>query len=293
MSACAILAFFSPCEYRLPQQHLASTLKWLVDADVKVILAQAILPGQRPQYAPPSVSSMVYHTSDIMFFKENLWNLAARSTNAEALFFFDADIVMSCHSWLSRALKALESADVIQPYEVATWLTPDGTPDYCRPPSALALARGEHPDPGKYHPGFAWGMTRKAFDALGGWFDRHPSGGADTAFVYAHRPLSAAMSQRLGIAVHASFAKSPGYTAYTRKATRLALRFDIAPGLTARHLWHGSFRDRGYVTRNEVIQPSLSGDFPVHYRDDGLLEWDDDALNRPSREYFRSRKEDG
>ena len=40
MPPTAIVAFFSPCDYKLPRKHLASTLKWLLDEGLHVICAQ-------------------------------------------------------------------------------------------------------------------------------------------------------------------------------------------------------------------------------------------------------------
>lgn len=293
MASVAILAFFSPCGYELPQRHLMTTIKWLLDDGLDVVVSQVCRNRDTPQYVPPAATSLVYRSEDVMFFKENLWNLAAKETDSDSLFFFDADVVMSSRNWLRPALRRLEACDVIQPYEIATWLDRDGLVDYCRPPAALAIATGREPEAGKYHPGFAWGMRRSAFDSLGGWYDRHPAGGADTAFAYANWPQMGNADVRSNCALTPEFWACRSFQAYCANARSQRLTFGIVDGVSARHLWHGSWKHRGYVSRNRIFKTQDDGEYPVHYRGDGLLEWDDEEDSLCAAGYFRSRKEDG
>jgi hypothetical protein len=57
MPPTAIVAFFSPCDYKLPRKHLAATLKWLLDEGLHVICAQVarLLEGSRICHARLSV----------------------------------------------------------------------------------------------------------------------------------------------------------------------------------------------------------------------------------------------
>jgi hypothetical protein len=293
MASVAILAFFSPCNFDLPQRHLLTTVKWLLDDGLDVVVSQVCRNCDTPQYVPPAATSLVYRSEDVMFFKENLWNLAARQTDADTLFFFDADVVMSSRKWLTRARRQLETHDVIQPYEIATWLDRDGLVDYCRPPSSLALAVGKEPAPGKYHPGFAWGMRRQAYDALNGWYDLHPAGGGDTGFAYANYQKFPQTDVTRNFALSPAFWECKSFLSYCDNARSQHLSFGIVEGVSARHLWHGDWRNRGYVSRNQTFKTKTNGEYPVHYRDDGLLAWDFQEDSICAAGYFASRKEDG
>lgn len=293
MPPTAILAFFSPCGYRLPQRHLAQTLNWLIDQGFRVVCAQVVKPGQTPQYVPPQATRLVYESEDVLFYKENLWNLAARESQSDSLFFFDADVYIRGKSWLRDSLRLLESHDFIQPFEAAAWTARDNTVEFTRPPTAAALVRRIEPHPGKYHPGFAWGFRSDFFKRLGGWYDRHPAGGSDTAFAYAmnHAVSGGATCPPSGLLEE--FCKSRSFSDYCDTARSLAPRPYVTRGAVAVHRWHGSWSDRGYSSRDSVFPIGAGGEYEVEYREDGLLQWAIKGNNSMSRKYFEARKEDG
>ena len=173
------MAFYSPSGYGLPRLYLADTLAWLAAAGARVILAQVVRPGEQPQPTPRGVRSLVYESSDAIFYKENLWNLAARSCDDGRLLFLDADVRFSHDDVAALTDAALEDYDVIQPYQTAIWIDRNGDMTLCRRSAGYALHHGIEPASGSYHPGFAWGMTRAAFNRCGGFYERHPFGGGD------------------------------------------------------------------------------------------------------------------
>lgn len=293
MPATAIVAFFSPCDFALPKKHLAATLRWLLSQRLNVICAQVVKPGRKPEYVPPKADRLVFESEDILFYKENLWNLAARSTDADRLFFFDSDVFVKGEHWLRDSLRLLDSHSIIQPFESASWLRRDGIVDFSRQPSALALARKQEPHPGRYHPGFAWGWRRDAFDALGGWYDRHPAGGSDTAVAYAVRESQTGERACPPSGLRREFCECPTYRAYCENARRHRLSVSITRGAVAMHLWHGSWKHRGYCERDGIYPIREDGEYEVTYRDDGLLQWAVPEHNAPSLQYFQSRREDG
>lgn len=283
-----VIAFFSPCDYQLPKQHLQQVLAG-IPADVPLAVAQVVRPGQSPQPVPGHARSQTLVSDQAMFFKENLWNLGAELIDTDKLLFLDADLVFCDQHWLAKTEQTLDRADIVQPFSTASWLDRDGTVVFRKGAAAAAISAGRPPCLRRYHTGFSWGMTRRAFDAVGGWYDRCPCGGGDAAFALAISPESDqiiednAREQQFG-----TF--SPSYASYRRNALARHLRVDFVPG-EVRHLWHGDRRDRGYRTREQYFPSPVDREYPISRRPDGLFQWD---LESPmALNYFQSRDEDG
>lgn len=286
----AIVAFFSPCGFELPKRHLASTLAWLKRESVPTVVAQVVRSDQQPQPVPTGMRSLVYKSNAVLFYKENLWNLAARSTTADRLLFIDSDVTFSVDRIFEPTESLLEVYDLIQPFDTAVWLDRDGQADFVRKSAAVALASGVEPHPGWHHPGFAWAMTRRAFDALGGWFDRHPLGGGDTAFSYSLDPRWAGESLARILPNDEPFWGSQDFREYQANGVAAGLRVGVLQGVSAFHRWHGSVKDRQYCHRASYLR---SSEYRLHYRADGLLEWDSPEDSLLAADYFASRREDG
>jgi hypothetical protein len=289
----AIVAFFSPCDFELPKRHLAATLASLGREGVPAILAQVVQTGQEPQPVPAGVRSLVYESDDVVFFKENLWNLAARSADDDKLLFLDADIRFSVDRFADAAASLLDFCDVCQPFEVAHWFDRDGLVCLQRGASAAAIARGVEPKPSEWHPGFAWAMTRTAFDRLGGFYELHPFGGGDTAFSYCLDERWVETSMPRMLKHDAAYWWTSSYAAYQRNAFGLNLRVGYLQGVHAYHLWHGETVNRRYVDRAKSMPLGRGDEYPLHHRPDGLLAWNDPSFSAVAREYFVGRREDG
>lgn len=293
MSLAVCLGFYSPTGYQLPQRHLARTLQWLAGEGVEAVLAQVVQPGQPPQPVPSGITSLVYESSDVMFFKENLWNLAASATAASKLLFLDTDVVFSSSDVIEQAAALLDSVDIAQPFGTAVWGDRDGRVVNARRSAAFAVSRGYEPSSRYYHPGFAWAMTRRAFDFLGGFYDRHPLGGGDIALAYSLDLRWVGVDLRARNPDDAHFAATPSYGMYRMRAANLCLRVGCLEQVDAVHLWHGDVNNRQYCSRGTYLPIDPGREYPVHARPDGLLEWDNAAHSERVAKYFRSRKEDG
>jgi hypothetical protein len=287
----AVVCFFSPCGYVLPKQHLQTTLRGLERQGFDVVCAQSILPGVPPE--PVGGHALAcYESSHLMFRKENLWNLASELTWAsDKLLFIDSDILLEGDAVQERIAVALDHAELVQPFGTAQWERRDGTIGLVRPPAAFALRTGASPNPARFHPGFAWAVTRRALVAMRGFYDRHVMGGGDTMFGYALTPardVPEVSETQSGLLYSA-----PSYDAYRRNLRSLDLRISEVEGIAARHLWHGDHKDRQYVKRGTFLPQPIDGEVPVTYREDGLMEWIHQSDSEGALAYFRARKEDG
>lgn len=291
-----MLCYFSPAGYRLPAQHLQTVVQTLNAQGVPLCVIQARYQGQQAEPVPSAIPQAVLDTESLLFHKERLWNIAARTlTDAENLVFIDADIVFSTTAWLDRTLAKLKTCDVVQPYETARWLDESGRVDMERQPTAAAIARGIAPTFDKYHPGYGVAMTRKAFDALGGFYDVASSGNGDALFFLGlrdtpeHQRVESWYGKRQDPTVDAQ-----SYVAWKRRAASLRLKVDAVPGVKATHLWHGTRKNRQYITRSLLFPRRPDGEFDTVEAPTGLHEWRDvDASNDSVRSYFVGKRDDG
>lgn len=294
MSLSVCLAFYSPCDYSLPKQHLAATLEWLAGEGVRAVLAQVVKPGQSPQPVPSGIASLVYESSDVLFYKENLWNLAAESVpDADRLLFLDTDLRFSASDMIEQADKLLDSCDICQPFGTAVWHDRNGKVSLARRSAAFALSKSYEPSSRYYHPGFSWGVTRRAYEFLGGWYDRHILGGGDIAIAYSLDPRFVHVDLRARNPDDAHFATTPSYEMYRHRGASLALRVGCLDAVDCVHRWHGDTVNRQYCSRGTYFPIAPGEEYPIRHRADGLLEWTDKDAGEAVANYFASRREDG
>lgn len=293
VSIAVCLAFYSPCDYELPKRHLARTLEWLAGEGVEAVLAQVVLPGQAPQPVPAGITSLVYESADVMFYKENLWNQAAKAAVADKLLFLDTDVVFSAADVIEQAAALLDLADVCQPFGTAVWHDRDRKIVNARRSAAFAISRGYEPNGRYYHPGFSWAMTRRAFEFMGGFYDRHILGGGDLGMAFALDLRWVGVDLRTRNPLDAHFAASPSYGMYRMRAANLCLRVGCLEDVDAIHRWHGDADDRQYCSRGTFLPLEPGQEYPLRYREDGLLEWTDSTASEAVQKYFASRREDG
>lgn len=293
-----VVAYFSPCGYSLPEQHLLRTLNELALTRTASLFIQVCKHDQKPislRAGVGCITESVFYSDQAVFWKENLWNMAAKMLPHKKLAFIDSDIVFSKPGWLHEASRLLDEYDVIQPFEDCIYLDRCGKPEVLRKSGAYAVHGGIEPRPGEYHPGFAWCMTRDCFDRIGGFYDRNPVGGGDTSFVYCldEKWKDTDLPQKLPHDMM-TFWDTPSYKSYQANCFAQKLKVGYIEKLAVSHLWHGEIADRQYINRCTYLPPvEESEEYPLHYRYDGLIEWDKVEYSDRMLDYFKSRKEDG
>jgi hypothetical protein len=296
MTVAVVLAFFQPVSFELPRRHFHAVLHTLHAQGVPLVVAQAVFPGQQPQPVPACIPQISLPTRSLLFHKERLWNIAATMlTDADRLIFLDADVVPGSTDWLAQCTDELERCDILQPFSEAVWLDETGRPEMHREPITEALRTGKMPKLTHFHPGFGWGMTRCAYEALGGLFDASVAGNSDTlqAFSLSDTKCTATVESWFhGVQDPSIGAES--YKRYKANALNLGLRIGHVEGVTMTHLWHGHRKHRQYVTRGKLFPRRANGEYAVHTDDNGLQEWDDiSGANRAAEAYFLGKRDDG
>jgi hypothetical protein len=283
-----VMCHYNPAGWKTTPVLLYETCKSVIEAGLRPVVVQVTLPGQKPAELPPGAECVLFESDSVLFLKENIWNMAARMGSRSKILFLDADIFFTRRDIFDAISDSLESHDVIQPFTNAAWLSQDGRIELAREPSVFAIEKGEQPLLGRYHPGFAWGMTRDFFNRCGGFYERHPLGGGDAAFVFAMTPGVPRLPK---IDSHA-FSETDSYKAYRARMLSLEARVGHVSG-TVYHRWHGTRENRKYEERYKFMPPMSSGEYPLVHREDGLLVWSTREHSDLAKKYFLARHEDG
>jgi len=237
----------------------------------------------------------------VLWQKERLLNLAVERLPdyVDAVAWLDADLLFAEPDIRDKTLDALTRWPLIQPWQDCRMLDATGRPhQWNGSPVATSLAGANRGRPGdahplRKHPGFAWAARRETLIDLGGLYDRHITGGGDTAMAIGfYNDLNSPFlsSDRMGQAMLAH------WRAWAERAGRIVRgRVGFVPG-TIEHLYHGEIADRGY--RGRWTQLSSHGYDPERHVEidrHGALSWTNEApagLRQFVEDFLlRSRKE--
>jgi hypothetical protein len=328
---CVILPISNPIGFRRREQLFQETLaRMLADTKVNPLLhivsirlkyTSSPIPGircvnvekqQQQHYSDLHVETT---PDDVLWSKENLINMAIKWVmggpqfvhNVEVFAWVDADIQFLSKGWVEDTLKEAQrlqsnGGGFVQMFEQAELLGPDNklmyringfAQQHC---GGAQYADRVNTDLQYWHPGFAWAAPAQTLIMLAefncgvpliertlGGGDRHMAmgiigKGAGTV------PQALSDDYRLSI------------VRWCDAAQRLSLGMGFVPG-NIRHSWHGSFEDRKYVQRWDVLsQHNFKPSTHMALRHaDGLVTWAADApedLKRMTMQYFRERNED-
>ncbi len=250
-----------------------------------------------------------------VWLKENLWNIGARHLphDCRYVMFADADIEFLNPHAATEIVHALQEYRVVQPFETAADLGPEGQimdvhrsfgwcfaqgwewrpqPDgrggyNCRKPADVPRPTGFG---NPWHPGFAIAMRRSVLDKLPllevgvlGAGDHHQMG---ALIGRAHLTYPGK--------IHANYKKQVlAWQARAAEVVKQSLGY--ARG-TIVHNFHGAKRDRRYVSRWELlVDHEYDPETDCYRNSQGVLELEEHkpALRDAIRRYFVQRNEDG
>jgi hypothetical protein len=227
--------------------------------------------------------------------KENMINLGVKyllPKNYKAFAWVDADIEFESSTWALDTLKILNGAkDIVQ-----IWSHCVDMDNNEMSMSIFNSAGYQHCKDKKYcnagvnywHPGFAWAITRKAYEKIGGLYDKGVLGSGDNIMALSLINKCENLANPL---YHEDYIQS--FLDFQKKTKQL--RIGYTPGLI-RHYYHGSKKNRKYTERWQLlIKHAFSPNKHLMYNKQGILvptsdfpeEFKSDIMN-----YFRERKED-
>lgn len=292
-----IIPYFSPCNFKKPRQNIYTIIQKLIDSNYPVYVIEAVMPGAEKLSFPKEIIHKQINANfeNIIFQKEALLNIGASICPYDKLIFIDSDVEFDNPDWLNESSKILDTYDIIQPYDVAIWLNKGNqSRQLARISGAKAIADNIPIHGAKQHPGFAWGMTRLAFNKINGFYFHHPLGGSDTILWFGLMPNDPEASMISHWAVTNEFFKNTiSYKNYRQNIQHKNLKIGYVDNCTILHLYHGNLENRQYVSRNFKYMPDMQdGEFPVLKSENGLLAWKNKKDAENCLKYFESRLED-
>jgi hypothetical protein len=234
-------------------------------------------------------------TDTPIWHKENMVNLGVKyllPKNYKAFAWIDADLEFENHTWAMDTLKILNGCkDVVQLFSHCIDMNHDETTLNAFNSLAYCYTKGkEYTTKGLdyWHPGYAWAMTRKAYEKIGGLYDKGVLGSGDSIMALS---FINKVSKMHNINYHSDYNNS--MLEFQKKVK--GLRLGYTPGII-RHYYHGTKQNRQYTERWKILMKhAFSPEKHLTYDDKGILiptkdfssEFKDDIIN-----YFKERKED-
>lgn len=175
----------NPPHRTAPHRDWVLFVQSMVDAGVSLTVIECAQGDEDHHHSLDFVRHIPVRAKARVWNEENLLNIGVhRTPEARYIAWIDAGVSFRRPDWPIATLLALRHHDIVQPWSDAYALGPNDEPvahhrSFCRQyfhrqPMAVA----PNPDgPGDDaaniypHPGYAWAMTRQAFDGVGGLFE--------------------------------------------------------------------------------------------------------------------------
>jgi hypothetical protein len=234
-------------------------------------------------------------TETPIWHKENMINLGVKHllpTGYKAFAWIDADIEFDSSSWALDTLKILNGCkDVVQLFSHCVDLNHDKSTLSVFNSAGFSFSKGKpYTRNGKdyWHPGFAWAITRKAYEKIGGLYDKGVLGSGDNI-------MSLSFINNVEFMNNENYHEDYNKSMFEFQEKAKTLRLGYTPGLI-RHHYHGTKQNRQYTERWKILMDhSFSPTKHLTYDDKGILipskefseEFKKDIMN-----YFKERKED-
>ena len=299
-----VLPYFNYCAFKRRKQLFYEFVERIRDLpNVRIVISEAILVSEPESHQAEQALAPIagiwrhlrYTTNNAIWLKENLVNLGMQHLPEGWKYasWVDADIIFMNRHWANDTIRALrEKYDVVQMFFKCENLTADDKVDktdrsfgYMHCESGKEYNRAHKY--GLWHPGFAWALTRAAYDQMRGLVEFGILGSGDT-----HMALSI---------IGKSQFSHPGniHPVYRQKLADFqeraeGLRLGYLPDVI-RHCFHGNphnrfYRDRWQILTDYAYDPSED----IAKNDCGLIQLTrlGSRLERPLRVYFAARRED-
>ena len=294
----------NPLHWRAPQQNYLKFVEGMKRAGVTLTVIECAYGEEDYACEIAEVRHIALRAKTRVWNKENLLNLGIhRTPEAKYLAWIDSDVIFRRHDWPLATLHALQHYDVIQPWSDALDLGPHDEIMQHHKSFAWQYFNGQPviPNTGKFwkhdggpysyaHSGYAWAMTRQAFDWTGGLFELGGMGSGDH-----HMALAFVGGADASMPTGTSGAYRDAVKLWEQRARHhINGNIGVVQG-TIEHLFHGKKADRGYQTRwGMFVQHGFDPITDLKRNSHGVLEF---AGNKPELRhdfdrYLHARNED-
>ena len=234
-------------------------------------------------------------TETPIWHKENMINLGVKyllPTDWKAFCWIDADIEFESNSWALDTLKILNGCkDIVQLFSHCIDMDKNESSlnnfnsfGYCFNKNKQFTSKGLD----YWHPGYAWAITRNAYEKIGGLYDKGVLGSGDSI-------MALSFINKCNKMMNPNYSEDYNNSMLDFQNKAKTLRLGYTPGVI-RHYFHGCKKNRNYTERWQIlIKHSYSPNIHLKYDEFGILvptenfssEFKDDILD-----YFKQRKED-
>ena len=287
-----ILVISNPCLYAKRYILFKEFVKRIEEEESNVILyiVELCYGTQKFLMTSNNKRHLQLRTDTPIWHKESMINAGVKllPKNYKAFAWIDADVEFDSSSWALDTLKILNgSKDVIQLFSQCVDMDADQ--------STLRIFHGfgySFSKQKKYtlkgndfwHPGFAWAITRKAYERVG-IYDKGILGSGDNI-------MATSFIHKVEHFLNPQYSDDYNQSMLDYQARAKGLRLGYTPGII-RHHYHGSKKNRNYTERWKILIDH--GYSPLQHitYENGLIvanmnkDFSDDILK-----YFQERKED-
>jgi len=234
-------------------------------------------------------------TDTPIWHKENMVNLGVKyllPSTWKAFAWVDADIEFENSSWALDTLKILNGCkDVVQLFSHCVDMAKDESNlnifnsfGYSFNKNKKYTTKGLD----YWHPGYAWAMTRKAYEKVGGIYDKGVLGSGDNIMALSFINKCKNMN-------NPNYSDEYNGSMLEFEKKEKTLRLGYTPGVI-RHYFHGSKKNRNYTERWQILMKhAFAPSQHLTYDPFGILiptaEFSEEFKN-DIMDYFKERKED-
>jgi hypothetical protein len=299
-----ITTYFNPMGYKSRYELHKNFVEHMSQFNVVLVVAEVAYRDQPFQVTNPNNSNHIqFRTVDLMWFKENLINIAVKRLpdDCEHVAWLDGDISFENLNWVDETIHALIAFTAVQLFETIKILGPDNQTQtmfpgfsFCHEPITTDHPHWHLCDEKLKHPGFGWAYSKASLLAVDGLFDLSIIGGGDSYIAYSMLGNFKTMYARLKrghVYRHAVDWRNRAQKVFQQK-------IGYIKG-SIRHYYHGRLEDRNYNYRDKIYDTVRFEFDPMrHLQRDagGLLKYYNSTIrkhfNKALRKYFLGRRED-
>jgi hypothetical protein len=229
-----------------------------------------------------------------LWHKENMINLGIKllPVNWKAVAWIDGDVEFESSTWALDTLKILNGyKDIVQIFSHCVDMDKKEQTMRIFNSAGYHYAKGDaYCSSGQnyWHPGYAWAITRKAYEKIGGLYDRAILGSGDNVILFS--------LLNNGIkSVHKESTNEYKEDIINYEKNISSLRFGYVPGIIY-HYFHGNKQNRKYTERWQILVKHNYNPFTfIKYDNNGVIIPSDifpKTLADDIMQYFEERNED-
>jgi hypothetical protein len=293
-----IIVVSNPCLYAKRYLLLKEFVRRIEDEEENVNLFIVELIYKEQKFVVTDNSNKKHlqiKTETPIWHKENMVNLGVKyllPKDYKAFAWIDADIEFENNSWALDTLRILNGCkDVVQIFSHCVDMNYDMTTLNTFNSLGYSFSKGKtYSVKGHdyWHPGFAWAITRKSYEQIGGLYDKGVLGSGDSIMALSFINKVTKMKH---VNYHADYNNS--MLLFQEQAK--GLRIGYTPGVI-RHHYHGTKQNRQYTERWKILmEHSFSPIKHLTYNEKGILIPSTEftaEFKKDIMKYFIERKED-